>query len=54
MIALVEGAPAAEDAQRDRADILLSGLTIIFLLAVVTLLPFAIYCGGGRGRDPGR
>ena len=39
------GRRAAEDAERDRAHILLSGLTIIFLLAVVTLQPFAIYSG---------
>lgn len=30
------------------ANILLAGLTIIFLLAVVTLQPFAIYSGGGQ------
>ena len=35
MIALVEGARAPEDAERDRAEILIAGLTLIFLLAVV-------------------
>ena len=42
MIALVEGARGKRP-ERDRAEILLAGLTIIFLLAVVTLQPFAIY-----------
>ena len=36
---------AAEDAERDRAQHPARGLTIIFLLAVVTLQPFAIYSG---------
>ena len=39
------GREPPEDAQRDRAQHPAGGLTIIFLLAVVTLEPFAIYSG---------
>ena len=41
MIALVEGAQAQKTPNEIALNILLAGLTIIFLLAVVTLLPFA-------------
>jgi K+-transporting ATPase ATPase B chain len=41
MIALVEGATR----QKTPNEILLSGLTIVFLFAVATLQPFAIYSG---------
>ena len=43
MIALVEGADRQKTPNEIALTILLAGLTIIFLLAVVTLQPFAIY-----------
>src|SRR6201986_2950055 len=43
MIALVEGAQRQKTPNEIALSILLSGLTIIFLLAVVTLQPLAIY-----------
>jgi K+-transporting ATPase ATPase B chain len=43
MIALVEGATRQKTPNEIALCILLSGLTIVFLLAVVTLQPFAIY-----------
>jgi K+-transporting ATPase ATPase B chain len=43
MIALVEGAVRQKTPNEIALSILLSGLTIIFLLAVATLQPFAIY-----------
>jgi len=45
MIKLVEGASRQKTPNEIALNILLSGLTIIFLLAVVTLQPFAIYSG---------
>ncbi len=45
MIALVEGAERQKTPNEIALNILLAGLTIIFLLAVVTLQPFAIYSG---------
>jgi K+-transporting ATPase ATPase B chain len=45
MIALVEGAARQKTPNEIALTILLSALTIIFLLAVVTLEPFAIYSG---------
>ena len=45
MIALVEGAERQKTPNEVALNILLSGLTIVFLLAVVTLQPFAIYSG---------
>jgi K+-transporting ATPase ATPase B chain len=45
MIALVEGASRQKTPNEIALTILLSGLTIIFLLAVVTLQPFAMYSG---------
>src|SRR5437016_7578743 len=45
MIARVGGAGLAETPNEIALNILLAGLTIIFLLAVVTLQPFAIYSG---------
>ena len=45
MIALVEGAERQKTPNEIALSILLAGLTIIFLLAVVTLQPFAIYSG---------
>src|SRR6266853_2249862 len=45
MIKMVEGASRQKTPNEIALNILLSGLTIIFLLAVVTLQPFAIYSG---------
>jgi K+-transporting ATPase ATPase B chain len=45
MIALVEGASRQKTPNEIALTILLSGLTIVFLLAVVTLQPFATYSG---------
>jgi K+-transporting ATPase ATPase B chain len=46
MIALVEGATRQKTPNEVALTILLSGLTVIFVFAVVTLKPFAIYSGG--------
>jgi K+-transporting ATPase ATPase B chain len=46
MIRLVEGASRQKTPNEIALDILLAGLTIVFLLATVTLKPFAIYSGG--------
>ncbi|MBF0491704.1 MAG: potassium-transporting ATPase subunit KdpB [Deltaproteobacteria bacterium] len=43
MIALVEGAVRKKTPNEIALSIMISGMTIIFLLAVVTLQPFAIY-----------
>ena len=43
MIALVEGAVRQKTPNEIALNILLSGLTIVFLLAVVTLKPYAMY-----------
>ena len=43
MIALVEGAARQKTPNEIALNILLAGLTIVFLLAVMTLQPFAIY-----------
>ena len=45
MIALVEGASRQKTPNEIALDILLAGLTIVFLLACVTLVPLAIYSG---------
>ncbi|MBI2711085.1 MAG: potassium-transporting ATPase subunit KdpB [Actinobacteria bacterium] len=45
MIALVEGASRQKTPNEIALNILLAGLTIVFLLAVVTLQPFAVYSG---------
>jgi potassium-transporting ATPase ATP-binding subunit len=45
MIALVEGAERQKTPNEIALNILLAGLTIVFLIAVVTLQPFAIYSG---------
>ena len=46
MIALVEGAVRQKTPNEIALTILLSGLSVIFLFAVVTLQPFARYSGG--------
>jgi K+-transporting ATPase ATPase B chain len=43
MIALVEGAERQKTPNEIALNILLAGLTIVFLIAVVTLQPFAVY-----------
>ncbi len=45
MIALVEGAERQKTPNEIALNILLAGLTIVFLMAVVTLQPFATYSG---------
>jgi K+-transporting ATPase ATPase B chain len=45
MIALVEGAQRQKTPNEIALNILLAGLTIVFLLATVTLQPFAVYSG---------
>ena len=45
MIALVEGAERQKTPNEIALNIFLAGLTIIFLFAVVTLQPFAVYSG---------
>ncbi len=45
MIALVEGASRQKTPNEIALNILLASLTLIFLLAVVTLQPFAVYSG---------
>jgi K+-transporting ATPase ATPase B chain len=45
MIALVEGAARQKTPNEIALNILLAGLTLVFLLAVATLQPFAVYSG---------
>jgi len=45
MIALVEGASRQKTPNEIALNILLAGLTVVFLMATVTLQPFAIYSG---------
>jgi K+-transporting ATPase ATPase B chain len=54
MIALVEGAQRQKTPNEIALSILLAGLTIVFLLAVVTLLPYALYSvrATGAGEPP--
>jgi K+-transporting ATPase ATPase B chain len=54
MIALVEGAERQKTPNEIALNILIAGLTIIFLFAVVTLVPFAIYSvsSAGTGAPP--
>ena len=50
MIALVEGAKRQKTPNEIALDILLAALTIIFLLACVTLLPFSLYSVHSAGQ----
>jgi len=54
MIAMVEGAKRQKTPNEVALNILLAALTIIFLLATVTLLPFSLYSvhAAGQGRAP--
>jgi K+-transporting ATPase ATPase B chain len=49
MIAMVEGARRQKTPNEIALNILLAGLTIIFLLATVTLLPFSLFSVGAAG-----
>ena len=49
MIALVEGARRRKTPNELALDILLAALTIMFLLATATLLPFSLYSGAAAG-----
>ena len=48
MISLVEGAERQKTPNEIALNILLAGLTLIFLMAVVTLQPFADYSGAAQ------
>ena len=50
MIAMVEGAKRQKTPNEIALNILLAGLTIIFLLATVTLLPFSLFSVGAAGQ----
>jgi len=50
MIALVEGAKRQKTPNEIALDILLAALTIIFLLATATVLPFSIYSAEAAGQ----
>ncbi len=50
MISLVEGAKRQKTPNEIALDILLAALTIIFLLATATLLPFSLYSVGAAGQ----
>ncbi|HEX4477270.1 MAG TPA: potassium-transporting ATPase subunit KdpB, partial [Polyangiaceae bacterium] len=52
MIALVEGAKRQKTPNEIALSILLAGLTLVFLFATVTLLPFAKYAAGGTEAVP--
>ena len=54
MIALVEGAERQKTPNEIALNILIAGLTIIFLLAVATLVPYALYSvtSAGAGTPP--
>ncbi|MCC6678900.1 MAG: potassium-transporting ATPase subunit KdpB [Phycisphaerales bacterium] len=53
MIAMVEGAKRQKTPNEIALDILLAKLTIIFLLACATLLPYSIYAVGSAGAGGG-
>jgi K+-transporting ATPase ATPase B chain len=50
MISLVEGAKRQKTPNEIALDILLAAMTIIFLLATATLLPFSLYSVGAAGQ----
>src|SRR5256886_3858557 len=50
MIALVEGAKRQKTPNEIALDILLAGLTIVFLLATATLLPYSLYSVQAAGQ----
>jgi K+-transporting ATPase ATPase B chain len=55
MIALVEGAQRQKTPNEIALNILIAGLTLIFLLAVITLQPFSVFsvAQAGAGQVPG-
>jgi K+-transporting ATPase ATPase B chain len=54
MIAMVEGAKRKKTPNEIALDILLAGLTIVFLVVTVTMLPFSIFAAGEVERlNPG-
>lgn len=55
MIAMVEGAARQKTPNEIALDILLAGLTLVFLLATVTLLPYSVYAvrASGQGSPVG-
>jgi potassium-transporting ATPase ATP-binding subunit len=50
MISMVEGAKRQKTPNEIALDILLAALTIVFLLATVTLLPYSLYSVGSAGK----
>ena len=55
MIGLVEGAERRKTPNEIALNILLAGLTLVFLVVVVALRPFADFAATERlGRDPDR
>ncbi len=50
MISMVEGAKRQKTPNEIALDILLAALTIVFLLATVTLLPYSLYSVGTAGK----
>ncbi|HEY7040486.1 MAG TPA: potassium-transporting ATPase subunit KdpB [Methylomirabilota bacterium] len=50
MIALVEGAKRQKTPNEIALDILLAALTVVFLLATATLLPYSLYSVGAAGQ----
>src|SRR5204862_6980474 len=50
MISLVEGGKRQKTPNEIALDILLAAMTIIFLLATATLLPFSLYSVGAAGQ----
>ncbi|WP_345025809.1 HAD-IC family P-type ATPase, partial [Streptomyces sedi] len=52
MIGLVEGAARQKTPNEVALTILLASLTVVFLLAVVTLRPFALFAGAGDQATP--
>jgi K+-transporting ATPase ATPase B chain len=50
MIAMVEGAKRQKTPNEIALDILLAGLTLVFLLATATLLPFSVYAVRASGQ----
>jgi len=51
MIALVEGAQRQKTPNEIALNILIAGLTLIFLLAVITLQPYSVFSVAQAGRD---
>ncbi len=52
MIGLVEGAKRKKTPNEIALDILLAGLSIVFLVVVATLLPFSRFAVDAAGQGP--